>query len=96
MPLRIIYRVYLIFQKPVEELEEVLGVDIPPTPDVTLSTITDTTIVLFWKPPENYHSPMDRYIQVNGIRSKPSNCPPIALLILRRLSRTHSPHQPDR
>lgn len=63
----IIYRVYLVFKKPIEELEEVLGIDIPPIPDVTLSTITSNSVKLYWKPPETNHPPLKHYIQVNGI-----------------------------
>ena len=67
---RIIYRVYLVFQKPVDELEEVLGIDVPPMPDISLSSITSNTILLYWKPPENYHSPLRQSIQINGITGK--------------------------
>ena len=67
---RIVYRVYLVFQKPVEDLEEILGIDIPPVPDVSLSSITCNSVLLYWKPPENYHFPLRLYIQINGITSK--------------------------
>ena len=66
---RIIYRVYLVFQKPVEELEEILGLDVPPQPEVTLSAISSTTVSLYWKPPD-HHSSVVRSIQVNGINSR--------------------------
>lgn len=59
---------YLVFQKPVEELEEILGIDVPPQPEVTLSTITSTTVSLYWRPPD-HHSSLVRSIQVNGINS---------------------------
>ena len=67
---RIVYRIYLVFQKPVEELEEILGVDVPPVPDISLSSITSNSVLLYWKPPENYHTPLTQCIQINGISSK--------------------------
>lgn len=42
----------------------------PPVPDISLSSITSNTILLYWKPPENYHSPLRQCIQINGITSK--------------------------
>ncbi|MCJ1420665.1 hypothetical protein MMC32_007024 [Xylographa parallela] len=63
----ILYRVYQVYQKPVSELVEILGIDIPPEPDVALSTITHDSVLLYWKPPENYHSPLKHFFQINGI-----------------------------
>ena len=48
-----------------------LGVDIPPTPEVILSSITDTEVTLFWKHADNYRSAIDSYIQLNGIKIGP-------------------------
>jgi hypothetical protein len=59
-----------VFQKPVDELEEVLGIDVPPVPDISLSSITSNTVLLYWKPSENYHSPLRQCIQINGVNSK--------------------------
>ena len=64
---RIVYRVSLVFQTPVEELEEILGIDIPPVPDIALSSITSNSVLLYWKSHENYHSPLRNVIQINGI-----------------------------
>ncbi|MCJ1386418.1 hypothetical protein MMC17_009544 [Xylographa soralifera] len=63
----ILYRVYQVYKKPVSELVEILGIDIPPVPDVALSTITHDSVLLYWKPPENYHSPLKHFFQINGI-----------------------------
>ena len=57
----------LVLSKPTEELEEVLGIDIPPVPEVTLSRIASDSVLLFWKSPENYYTPLSLDVQVNGI-----------------------------
>ena len=68
--LRIIYRIYQICQKPNSELVEILGIDIPPVPEVALAGITTDSVLLYWKPPENYHSPLKHFVQVNGINGE--------------------------
>lgn len=64
---RIVYRIYEIYQKPLADLVDVLGIDIPPLPDVSLAGITTDSALLYWKPPENYNAPLRHFIQVNGI-----------------------------
>ena len=64
---RITWRVYLVFQKPLDDLEDVLGIDVPPVPEISLSSITKDAILLYWKPPDNYHSPLRQCIQINGV-----------------------------
>ncbi|MCJ1287662.1 hypothetical protein MMC26_007014 [Xylographa opegraphella] len=64
----ILYRIYQVYKIPVPALEVILGFDIPPVPDVALSTITHDSVLLYWKPPENYHSPLRHFIQINGIK----------------------------
>ncbi|MCJ1246961.1 hypothetical protein MMC30_004172 [Trapelia coarctata] len=61
------YRIYQVCQKPNSELVEILGIDIPPVPEVALAGITTDSVLLYWKPPENYHSPLKHFVQVNGI-----------------------------
>ena len=58
---------YLVFQKPLDDLEDVLGIDVPPVPEVSLSSITKDAILLYWKPPDNYHPPLRQCIQINGV-----------------------------
>lgn len=64
---RIVYRIYQIYRIPVSELVEILGFDIPPVPDVALSTITSDSVLLYIKAPENYHTPLKVFVQVNLI-----------------------------
>ena len=57
---------------PREELEELLGLDIPPTPEISLAGITNDSVLLYWKPPPDIQSaPLSLSIQVNGIKGKP-------------------------
>ena len=64
---RVGYRLYEIYHKPLADLVEVLGLDIPPIPDVFLAGVTADSVLLYWKPPENYQAPLRHFIQVNGI-----------------------------
>ena len=64
---RIIYRAYGVYSKPLEDLCDALGIDIPPVPDVSLAGITRDSVLLYWKPPENHCSTVRHFVQVNGI-----------------------------
>lgn len=56
--------------KPREELEELLGLDIPPVPEVSLAGITSDSVLLYWKPPDSQISALKLSIRVNGIKGK--------------------------
>ena len=71
---RILYRLWQINQKPVEELQELLGLDIPPTPEVSLAGITSDSVLLYWKPPDNQAASLKHTIEVNGIKGSPIPC----------------------
>ncbi|KAL8731926.1 MAG: hypothetical protein Q9166_003058 [cf. Caloplaca sp. 2 TL-2023] len=64
----ILYRIWQIYQKPVDELVELLGLDIPPVPDVSLGGISSDSVLLYWKPVENHSTSLKNTIQVNGIK----------------------------
>lgn len=55
------------------ELVDVLGLDIPPVPDVSLAGISADSVLLYWKPPENPHVSLKHIIQVNGINGRHLN-----------------------
>ena len=82
---RIAYRLYQICQKPNSELVEILGIDIPPVPEVALAGISTDSVLLYWKPPENYQSPLKHFVQVNGINGKRSNYSQFQTLNLQQL-----------
>lgn len=54
--------------KPREELEELLGLDIPTIPEVSLAGITSDSVLLYWKPPDIQSTSLKLAIQVNGIK----------------------------
>ena len=51
-----------------EELQELLGLDIPPVPEVSLAGITPDSVLLYWKPPDNQAANLKHTIEVNGIK----------------------------
>ena len=55
-----------------EELQELLGLDIPPVPEVSLSGITPDSVLLYWKPPDNQAASLKHTIEVNGIKGRHS------------------------
>lgn len=62
------YRIWQIYQKPVDELVDLLGLDIPPVPEVSLAGITAESVLLYWKSPETHSASLKHAIQVNGIK----------------------------
>lgn len=66
----ILYRIWQIYQKPVDELVDLLGLDIPPFPDVSLAGITSDSVLLYWKPAEIQSTSLKNAIQVNGIKGE--------------------------
>lgn len=67
---RILYRIWQIYQRSNEELINLLGLDIPPVPEVSLAGIAAESVLLYWKPPENQSATLKYAIQVNGIKGK--------------------------
>ncbi|KAL8972219.1 MAG: hypothetical protein Q9197_002884 [Variospora fuerteventurae] len=51
-----------------DELVDLLGLDIPPVPDVSLAGITTDSALLYWKPVDNQSTTSRNTIQVNGIK----------------------------
>ncbi len=51
-----------------DELVELLGLDIPPVPDVSLGGISPDSVLLYWKPTDNLSTSLKHAIQVNGIK----------------------------
>ena len=68
--LRILYRIWQIYKKPVDELVTLLGLDIPPAPEVSLAGITSDSVVLYCKPPDQQYASFTHSIHVNGIKGK--------------------------
>ncbi|KAI9837032.1 MAG: hypothetical protein M1819_000681 [Sarea resinae] len=63
----LLHRAWQIFQKPLPDLINILGLDVPSAPDVALAGIKAESITLWWKPTENRNSVVKHLIQVNGV-----------------------------
>ena len=56
---------------PKERLEEILGLDVPPVPEISLAGITCNEVLLYWKQPEDDHFASLKFdIVVNGITGR--------------------------
>lgn len=66
--IRLTYRAYQVCLTPNDVLVEKLGLDIPPTPEVTLDEIGARQIRIAWKYPDVQNSVHKHAIQVNGVR----------------------------
>ncbi|KAK2743777.1 hypothetical protein FQN57_004714 [Myotisia sp. PD_48] len=62
------YRAYQVCTTPNDLLVEKLGLDIPPTPEVTLEEIGARELRIAWKYPELQNSVNKHSIQVNGVK----------------------------
>ena len=58
--------------KPTKELIEILGIDIPETPDVCLAGIRSDAATLTWSKPTSGRGVQRYLIQVNGVQG--TNC----------------------
>lgn len=68
---RLCYRAYLIYLIPREELEEKLGWDIPPVPEVSIAGINFNSVLLFWiNGQESQHGTIKHSVEVNGIKGQ--------------------------
>ena len=65
---RLLYRAYQVCQTPNEILVDKLGLDIPPSPEVTLEEISAREIRLAWKQPDFQNSIHKHIIQVDGVK----------------------------
>ncbi len=65
--IRLFYRAWLVLRIPLPQLVDLLGLEVPPAPDVSLAGIDTNSITLHWTRPEG-GTPIVKYvIQVNGI-----------------------------
>ncbi|EEP82228.1 conserved hypothetical protein [Uncinocarpus reesii 1704] len=79
------YRAYQVCVTPNDVLVDKLGLDIPPTPEVTLEDIGSREIRIAWKYPDSHNSIHKHVIQVNGIRIGESKRSETAVSILNLL-----------
>lgn len=63
------FRAYQVLSQPVEKLVQVLGLEVPVAPLVSLAGIKADGVLLHWKPPDQRTSILKYVIRVNGIDS---------------------------
>lgn len=66
---RVAFRAYRVLSKPVEELINLLGLEVPVAPLVSLAGIKADGVLLHWKPPDQRASVVKYVIRINGIDS---------------------------
>jgi hypothetical protein len=67
---RLLHRAWLTLWKPVPELINILGVEVPDPPEVSLAGIKADAVTLHWTKP-GINRPVLKYlIQVNGVNGK--------------------------
>ncbi|KAG6008754.1 hypothetical protein E4U21_003952 [Claviceps maximensis] len=64
----LVHRAFQIFWKPVSELVNILGVDIPQAPEVCLAGIRSDAATLAWARPLSHRLAPQYLIQVNGVQ----------------------------
>ncbi|KAF1812418.1 hypothetical protein P152DRAFT_507689 [Eremomyces bilateralis CBS 781.70] len=81
------YRAWQVLLKPAEELVNVLGLEVPQTPNIALSGIKSDGVILHWKPPEHKNSSVSYQIHINGVNlgNIPQGGPSIAIHRLKAL-----------
>ena len=66
---RVAFRAYQVLTIPVEKLVQVLGLEVPVAPLVSLAGIKADGVLLHWKPPDQRTSVLKYVIRINGIDS---------------------------
>lgn len=67
---RLLHRAWLTLWKPVPDLINILGVEVPDTPAVSLAGIKADAITLHWTRPGPNKPVLKYHIQVNGVNGK--------------------------
>ncbi|MBE7179864.1 MAG: fibronectin type III domain-containing protein, partial [Terriglobus roseus] len=63
----LVYRVYLVTIKPVDELVALLGLEVPAQPDVSLAGVKADGVMLHWKPPDWQSLVTKHHVHINGV-----------------------------
>ncbi|KAI9761330.1 MAG: hypothetical protein M4579_001120 [Chaenotheca gracillima] len=63
----LLYRAWQVLNKPLPDLIDVLGLDVPAAPQVSLAGIKTDSITVHWLRPENPNSVAKYLIQINGV-----------------------------
>ena len=65
---RLAHRIWQINKIPRDQLEEKLGLEIPPVPDLSLGGIYPTSVLLHWLGSRDGQSAISNLIEVNGVK----------------------------
>ncbi|KAF1943585.1 hypothetical protein EJ02DRAFT_131229 [Clathrospora elynae] len=63
----VVFRAYQVLTQPIEKLVQVLGLEVPVAPVVSLAGIKADGVLLHWKPPDQRASVLKYVIRINGI-----------------------------
>ena len=67
---RLAHRIWQIHKIPRDQLEEKLGLDIPPIPDISIGAVTSNSVKLYWLNSSHALGTSSYTIDVNGIKGK--------------------------
>ncbi|KAH0565805.1 hypothetical protein GP486_000797 [Trichoglossum hirsutum] len=67
VPIRLVHRALQIFNKPLLDLINVLGLELPVAPEVSLVGIRSDQVTLHWNRPSAQNTVVKHFIQVNGV-----------------------------
>lgn len=65
--IRLFYRAWLVLRIPLPQLVDLLGLEVPLVPDVSLAGIDSNSVTLHWARSESGAAIVKYVIQVNGI-----------------------------
>ena len=65
---RLAQRIWQINKIPRDQLEEKLGLEIPPIPDLSIGGIYPTSVLLHWLGSRDHQASVTNVIEVNGIK----------------------------
>ncbi len=66
----ILWRAFQVLRRPTEELIEVLGIEVPESPNVSLAGIEENSVRVIWSKPNPQDTVIKYQVQVNGCKGK--------------------------
>lgn len=76
------FRAYQVLSQPVDKLVQVLGLEVPVAPLVSLAGIKADGVLLHWKPPDQRAAVLKYVIRINGIDSNAPVPSPLSTAML--------------
>jgi hypothetical protein len=66
----LLFRAWQTLWKPVPELINILGVEVPDAPNVSLTSVKADNVTIHWQPPDPSKPVQSYFIQVNGVKGE--------------------------